>query len=99
MEVTLGAGMGWKDTGTAPPMVVCIAAVAGGGTKAPNKVASGVGSTVGINEEILSVGKCPNGRWVRCGALGPPGGPQCQEQEEPAALPAMAAREWRWGVP
>ena len=61
MEVTLGAGMGWKDTGTAPPMVVCIAAVAGGGTKAPNKVASGVGSTVS-DEGILSVGKCPNGR-------------------------------------
>ena len=57
----MGAGMGWKDTGTAPPMVVCIAAVAGGGTKAPNKVASGVGSTVS-DEGILSVGKCPNGR-------------------------------------
>ena len=77
----------------------CIAAEASGGRKGPNEVASGVRSTVGVNEEILSVGKCPNGRWVRCGALGPPGEPQCQEQEEPAALPAMAAREWRWGVP
>lgn len=98
MEVTLGAGMGWKDTGTAPPMVVFIAAVAGGGTKIQIKWRR-VSEAPSAMKEFSLWGNAQMGAGVRCGALGPPGGPQCQEQEEPAALPAMAAREWRWGVP
>lgn len=98
MEVTLGAGTDWKDTGTAPPMVVCIAAVAGGGTKIQIKLRR-VSEAPSAMKGFSLWGNSQMGAGVRCGALGPPGGLQCQEQEEPAALPAVAAREWQWGVP
>ena len=70
--MTLGTGRGWTDTGTAPLMLGCIAAVAGGGTRDPGKIASGVGSTVSIRGGILSVGKCPNGRWSEIWGTGIP---------------------------